>query len=297
MDSEDLKQRAFELGAMNDINPSQLGAQQFGKELNNLLDAVDKEKCGPSQPAGVTTTIKQQQQHILEEYAEYMTMTTRLLAMSIFYKWKNDMPVLDQKLHWMACGLSSIWDLTNTDLAMKFLDCTRDELEQVSRPLIDKQRRKQYQLPTLVDQMYDIIVSLIEKKYNSKKATSYIQQIKTCCLDTERLLAALANLIKIIDTDVFLLNPNNTTCVTEYDFVMQVWASILKSLIGIHGVLHMSSLVQGFAGRKRSYSDARVGFKVDLRLLFDSCQNKHDLLALKDAKAANHPNCVMTFTN
>ncbi|CAO0791967.1 unnamed protein product [Mucor circinelloides] len=98
------------------------------------------------------------------------------------------MPVSDQELHWMACGLSSIWDLTNTDLTMKFLDCTRDELEQVSRPLIDKQKRKQYQLPALVDQTYGIIVSLIEKEHNPKKAISYIQQIKTRCLDTKHIL-------------------------------------------------------------------------------------------------------------
>ena len=304
------KQRAFDLGAMNGVKLSQLGAKQFDKELDNLLDAVDKENCGPSQPTGATTIVKQepmqQQQHVLEECVEYMTMTeadgvafqdstigtiVKQKAIGIFYKWKNDMPVSDQELHWMACGLSSIWDLTNTDLAMKFLDCTRDELEQVSRPLVDKQKRKQYQLPTLVDQTYDIVVSLIEKEHNSKKAASYIQQIKARCVDTERLLAALANLIKIIDTNVFLLDPDNTVRVAEYDFVMQVWAPILKSLIDIHGVLRMeigeSSPAQGIVGRKRSYSDARVGFKVDLRLLFDSRQNEHDLLALEAAKAGS----------
>ncbi|CAO3662305.1 unnamed protein product [Rhizopus stolonifer] len=78
---------------------------------------------------------------------------------------------------------------------------------------------------------------------------------------------------------------------TEYDFVMQVWASILKSLIDIYGVLRMKigecSPVQGIVGRKRSYNDARVGFKVDLRLLFDSRQNEHDLLALEAAKAGD----------
>lgn len=140
-------------------------------------------------------------------------------------------------------------------------------------------------------QTYNIVVSLIEKEHNSKKATSYIQQIKARCLDTERLLTALANLIKIINTNVFLLDPDNTACATEYDFVMQVWAPILKSLIDIHGVLRMkigeSSPAQGIVGRKRSYSDARVGFKMDLRLLFDLRQNEHDLLAFEAAKAGS----------
>jgi hypothetical protein len=174
---------------------------------------------------------------------------------------------------------------------MEFLDCNKDELEQVSRPLIDKQSRKLYQLPTLVDQTYDIVVSLIEKEHSSKKAISYVQQIKTRCSDSQQLLAALANMIKIIDTNEFLLDPSNTARVTEYDFITQVWAPILKSLIDIHGVLRMkigeSSPAQGIVGRKRSYSDSRVGFKVDLRLLFDSRQNEHDLLSLEAAKAGD----------
>ncbi|KAL7313652.1 hypothetical protein PS15m_007371 [Mucor circinelloides] len=95
------------------------------------------------------------------------------------------------------------------------------------------------------------------------------------------------------NTNVFLLNPDNKARVmTEYDFVTQVWAPILKSsLIDIHGVLRMkigeSSPIQGIVGRKRSYSDARVGFKVDLRLLFDYGQNEHDLLALEAVKAGD----------
>lgn len=143
-----------------------------------------------------------------------------------------------------------------------------------------------------MDQTYDIVVSLIEKEHNSRKATSYIQQIKTSCLNTERLLTELTNLIKIIGTNVFLLNPDNTACVTEYDFVMQIWAPILKSLTDIHGVLRMkigeSSPAQGIVGRKRSYSDARGGFKVDLQLLFDSRQNQHDLLTIKVAKGGDY---------
>ncbi|OBZ83920.1 hypothetical protein A0J61_08024 [Choanephora cucurbitarum] len=48
-----------------------------------------------------------------------------------------------------------------------------------------------------------------------------------------------------------------------------------------------SSPAQGIVCRKRSYNDARVGFKVDLRLLFDSRQNEHDLLVLEAAKAGD----------
>lgn len=140
-------------------------------------------------------------------------------------------------------------------------------------------------------QTYNIVVSLIEKEHNSKKATSYIQQIKTHCFDTERLLVVLAELIRIIDTNVFLLDPGNTTRVTEYDFILQIWAPILKSLNNIHGVLHMktgeSSPAQNIVDRKRSYSDARVGFKVSLRLLFNSRQNEHDAFALEAAKAGD----------
>lgn len=141
------------------------------------MDAVDKENRDPSQPTGATTTVKQepmqQQQVVLEECAEYMTMTEadgvafknstlgtiiKQKVISIYGKWKNDMPLSDQELHWMACGLFSILDLTKTDLTMELLDCTKDELEQVSSPLVDKRSRKQYHLPALVNQTYDIVV-------------------------------------------------------------------------------------------------------------------------------------------
>ncbi|KAG0905171.1 hypothetical protein G6F31_021961 [Rhizopus arrhizus] len=48
-----------------------------------------------------------------------------------------------------------------------------------------------------------------------------------------------------------------------------------------------SSPAQNIVDRKRSYSDARVGFKVSLRLLFNSRQNEHDAFALEAAKAGD----------
>ncbi|SAL95176.1 hypothetical protein [Absidia glauca] len=246
------KQRASDQGAINGAKISTLGARKFGEELDNLLDDAGKTDCDPPQPAGARTTVKQditqQQIHTLEKYAEYMTMTEadgiifrnstigtiiKQKALGIFSNWKNDLPVSDQEQHWMACALSSIWDLTNKDSAMEFLECNKDELEQVSRPLIDKQSRKLYQLPTLVDQTYDIVVSLIEKEHSSKKALSYVQQIKTRCSDSQQLLAALANMIKIIDTNEFLLDPSNTARVTEYDFITQVWVLYYRVCKGI----------------------------------------------------------------
>lgn len=129
------KQRALDLGTVNGVKLSQLGAEKFGKELDKLMDAVDKENRGPSQPTGATTAVKQepmqQQQGVLEECAKYMTMTEadgvafkdsvlgtiiKQKAISIYCKWKDDMLLSDQELHWMACELSSILDLTKNRL-------------------------------------------------------------------------------------------------------------------------------------------------------------------------------------
>ncbi|OAC99201.1 hypothetical protein MUCCIDRAFT_114383 [Mucor lusitanicus CBS 277.49] len=217
------------------------------------MDAVDKENRDPSQPTGATATIvrqepMQQQQGVLEECAEYMTITE-------------------------ADGVA-------------FKDSTlKDELEQVSSPLVDKQSRKQYHLPALVNQTYGIVVSLIKKEHNVKKAIVRCINMTgiQSCLDTERLLAALVTLIKIVDTNAFLLNPDNSARVTEQNFITQVWASILKSLSDIHGVLRMKigepSPAQGIGCRKRSYSDARVvkisaridKFRVDSRWACGCC--------------------------
>ncbi|CAO0795394.1 unnamed protein product [Mucor circinelloides] len=99
------------------------------------MDAVDKENRGPSQPTGATTAVKQepmqQQQGVLEECAKYMTMTEadgvafkdsilgtiiKQKAISIYCKWKDDVLLSDQELHWMAYELSSILDLTKNRL-------------------------------------------------------------------------------------------------------------------------------------------------------------------------------------
>lgn len=42
--------------------------------------------------------------------------------------------------------------------------------------------------------------------------------------------------------------------------------------------------MQSIVGRKRSYSGSQVGFKIDLRLLLDSREGDHDLLALEAVK-------------
>ncbi|KAI7853960.1 hypothetical protein BDC45DRAFT_557467 [Circinella umbellata] len=265
-DTKTQKQRALDLGTVNGVKLSQLGAEKFGKEFDKLMDAVDKENRDPSQPTGATTTGKQEP------------------IFQRFDPWHDYHAKINQKERHTPIrpriALDDLW-------AVFHLGFDKNRLDHgiLGLPLLDKQSRKQYHLPALVNQTYDIVVSLIEKEHNVKKAILYIQQVKTSCLDTERLLAALVTLIKIVDTNAFLLNPYNSACVTEYDFITQVWVFILKSLIEIHGVLRMKigefSPTQGIVGR----NDARVGFTVDLQLLFDSRQNEHDLLALEAAKA------------
>lgn len=100
-------------------------------------------------------------------------------TLDIYCKWKNDLPVTDQELHCMACGLSSILNLTNTALAIQFLDCTREELEKISRSLIKNEECKIYQLPELVNQSYDIAVSVIDREHDCEKTITYISKVKT----------------------------------------------------------------------------------------------------------------------
>lgn len=75
---------------------------------------------------------------------------------------------------------------------------------------------------------------------------------------------------------------------------------MLKSLVHIHRVLRLkigeSNPVQSIVGRKRSSSEAQVGFKVGLRLIFDSRENEHDLL-LKQLKRVAHQNYAITFVS
>ncbi|ORX58035.1 hypothetical protein DM01DRAFT_1372122 [Hesseltinella vesiculosa] len=209
-------------------------------------------------------------------------------ALKIFRRWKDGELVTDQQLHWMACGLSSIWDLTNVKLAQEFLECSFEDMEHLTRPFITKYKCTQYQPPATFDQTLAIAASIIDKENNARKAIEYVQNVKTRFIETQKLLQVITVIVHIIESNRFLLDQDNIDRVTEYDFITQVWASLLKSLLDIHGILRMkvgeSSTTHGVIARKRSYSEACVGFKVDLRLLYDSRQNEHDLLAMEVAK-------------
>lgn len=160
-------------------------------------------------------------------------------ALDIYCKWKNGLLVIDQELHLMACGLSFILNLTNTALAMEFLECTKEELEKISKSLIKNEGCKTYKLPELFDQSYDIAVSLIDRENGCDKAISYISKVKTNCAETKKLLEALLEIIKVIDDNAFLLDVNNIARVTEYDFITQIWPPVFKALVRIHRVLRL----------------------------------------------------------
>ncbi|KAG0178421.1 hypothetical protein DFQ28_003816, partial [Apophysomyces sp. BC1034] len=280
------KERAKNQGQINGAKLSTLGAIQFGKELDNLVKEADYGQ-NISSTASLTATLAHplgsdhEQQHDDQAggaecdhlLSKYLTMeeTDRVYinessvgtkikhkALKIFRRWKDGELITDQQLHWMACGLSSIWDLTNSKLAQEFLECSDKDMEHLTRPFITKYKCIQYQPPAIFDQTFDIVASIIDKENDTRKAIEYVQNIKTRCAETEKLLQVIPVIVHIIESNRFLLKPDNIDRVTD----------------PVHGVI----------ARKRAYSEACVGFKVDLRLLYDSRQNEHDLLAMEMAK-------------
>ncbi|KAI8067934.1 hypothetical protein BC940DRAFT_238410, partial [Gongronella butleri] len=96
--------------------------------------------------------------------------------------------------------------------------------------------------------------------------------------------------IRMLGSCKFLLNSADADKVTEYDYVVQVWAPLIKALVNIHDILHMktgSSPTFGIACKKRVYEDCNVGFKVDICVLFDSMRNEHDLLLVEVATTSD----------
>ncbi|KAG1050513.1 hypothetical protein G6F43_007220 [Rhizopus delemar] len=310
------KEHATKQGHVNGVKLSTLGAIRFGKELDNLIKEADhgqqnQENISPT--ASLTTTLgsDHEPQHddqavgaecdgliskflTMEEadevYINESSVGTKIKhkALKIFRRWKDGELVTDQQLHWMACGLPSIWDLASIKLAQEFLECSHKDLEHLTRPFITKYKCTQYQTPAIFDQTFDIVASIIDKENNTRKAIEYIQNVKTRCTETQKLLQVIIVIVNIIESNCFLLKPDNIDRVTEYDFITQVWAPLLKSLVDTHGILRMKigelSPAHGAIARKRTYSKDCVGFKVDLRLLYDSRQNEHDLLAMEVAK-------------
>ncbi|ORY95661.1 hypothetical protein BCR43DRAFT_308543 [Syncephalastrum racemosum] len=93
------------------------------------------------------------------------------------------------------------------------------------------------------------------------------------------------------DSSRFLLDDKNAHRVTEHDFIVPIWVPVLKAIADIKGSLRLkigeSSPEGGVKAKKAIYQDATVEFKVDIRVLFDSPDNEHDLLAVEVAKAAD----------
>ncbi|KAG1438870.1 hypothetical protein G6F56_012492 [Rhizopus delemar] len=203
-------------------------------------------------------------------YFQDSTLGTRIkrAALHIFKSWKNGMELTDMQRYWMKCGLSSILDLVNP-----------------------KHRITHPSLPDIFDQTYDVVAALLEKHNDIEKAINYIRLVKTSSTETKKKLNVISTVIHILESNAFLLNPDNLHRVTEYDFITQIWSPLLKSIIDVHGILRLkigeSSPCHGTMSRKRIYQQVNVGFKVDIRILYDSRHNEHDLLASEVAKAGS----------
>ncbi|ORX42587.1 hypothetical protein DM01DRAFT_1411796 [Hesseltinella vesiculosa] len=284
------KAKAIQRGRLNGIKLPRLGAVHFGKELDNSLDDFDTNKeNNPSSSADTTSlyTTSATADGIPFQGSTLGTAIKRK-ALNIFQQWSGGKVIDNDQLHWMKCGLSSIVDLVDEESTKKFLGCTDSEWTAVVHPLVTKCLLVAAPLPAVVAQTWDVVDGIIARTNHTDKAKEYIAKVKTNTVEEKKLLNVISVVLHVIDSNQFLLDPTNVDRVTEYDFIVQVWTPLLKSIVDIHGLLRLkigeSSPKAGTMARKRQYGDVNVGFKEDIRILYDSRTKEHDLMCVEAAK-------------
>ncbi|ORX48586.1 hypothetical protein DM01DRAFT_1291988 [Hesseltinella vesiculosa] len=326
---EQEKQKVKYFGRLTGAKASSLGAIELGKELDNEIEATltstnrsgdnlcntpveamhsatspnqeaivgDKvSNCGANGDADndlISMYLGKQEVDGLHLQGTTVGTAIKHKALRIFKTWKaNDLPVTNDQIHWMKCGLSSILDLVNVASTEEFLDCYENEhWVLIKDDLAARYRVMESPMNELFNQTWDVVASLLARTNDASIAKLYVTQVKAQNRETRKLLDLITVVISIVDGNSFLLEPANIDRVTEFDFLLQVWGPCLKAICDVHSVLRMkageSSPRLGTMARKRLYDEVNVGFKEDLRLIYDSHHKEHDLLCLEASKSGS----------
>jgi hypothetical protein len=119
----------------------------------------------------------------------------------------------------MKCGLSSILDLVNPKSTQVFLHCKEQDWHRVETKFTLRYQITQPSLPDTFDETYDVVAALLEKHNDTEKAINYVCLVKTSSTEAKKKSNIIPTVIHILESNVFLLNPENLYCVTEYNFI------------------------------------------------------------------------------
>lgn len=89
--------------------------------------------------------------------------------------------------------------------------------------------------------------------------------------ETQNLLQIIPVIVQIIKPNRFLTKSDNINCFTEYDFIVQMWAPLLKSLVDVYDICKWGpeNHIQSMVSLLGSAHTAKL--VLDLKWIFDCC--------------------------
>lgn len=205
----------------------------------------------------------------------------------IHEKYKQGQSLSGEQLKAMKCGLSCILDLSEAKEGF-----TRSLFEpEVWSGLVDKFIKLILKVPISdqsLKEKWEFIAASVISENNISTAQKYISLLHSkpdIGTEKQHVLDFFNQILYLIDCNKFILDPLNNTKVSERDFAYQIWLPLLKKLFHINNDLVRLKVGETvLSGSTYSKSDQYpnhdniVGFKVDIRVIFDSKLEEFDIV-------------------
>lgn len=205
----------------------------------------------------------------------------------IHFRYKKVYALSSEELKAMKCGLSCILDLSEgaEGVTISVLG------PEVWSRLIEKYKKVILTVPTpdqsLKEKWEYIAESVVSENSTStaEKYTSFLRSKSDISTEKKDILDFFSNILFLIDSNKFMLDPSIQSKVSERDFAYQIWLPLLKKLFHINGDLVRLKIGETvLSGSTHSKSelypshDKIIGFKVDIRIIFDYKMDEFDIV-------------------
>ncbi|KAG1551416.1 hypothetical protein G6F51_001854 [Rhizopus arrhizus] len=225
------------------------------KRLKNLNEQIIAERQESSSSKNVQCSIDNNTSASskLDKNTKSLKETLYACREEIHERYKQGKSLIGDELKTMKYGLSCILDLSETR-------------ENVTRCLFEPK-------------VWSRIVN------NNKKFIMKIPKLEKSLQEKwEAITTLIINILCLVDANQFILEPSNYTKVSERDFAYQIWLPLLKKLFHINNDLVrikvretvLSGSTYSKADLYPNY-DIIVGFRVDIRVIFDFKQDEFDI--------------------
>lgn len=259
------------------------------KRLKNLNEQITAERQESSSSKNVpcSTDNNTSSSSKLDKNTKSLKETLYACREEIHERYKQGKSLTGDELKTMKYGLSCILDLSETRE-----NVTRCLFEpKVWSRTVNNNKKfimKIHKLEKSLQEKWEAITTLIMLENRISNAEKYISLLRSksdISAENQHILDFFSNILCLVDANQFILEPSNHTKVSERDFAYQIWLPLLKKLFHINndlvrikvGETVLSGSTYSKADLYPNY-DIIVGFRVDIRVIFDSKQDEFDIV-------------------